>query len=116
MAKIFSIKCPECGAPIEIDNKRPIKFCPYCGSSVVFDDGSETVNVNYNYNIHNETYIHDTARIKEVELKGNKQKERAALRKNRQGIIAKAFVSCVLILAATFVLLFILLAIIYNVF
>ena len=103
--------CSNCGQRLEGNSL----FCPYCGSSVVFDDGSETVNVNYNYNVHNETYIHDAARIKEVEAKRITQIEKEERRKHRQKMIAKTIVSSILIIVGGIVFLSIAFAIIYNI-
>ena len=57
MAKIISIKCPECGGVLEVHEGSPFYFCSYCGTKVLVDDGNKT-----------ETYRKvDEARIKEAE-------------------------------------------------
>lgn len=57
MAKIISIKCPECGGVLEVHEGSPFYFCNYCGAKVFVDDGNKT-----------ETYRKvDEARIKEAE-------------------------------------------------
>ncbi len=58
--EIKKLRCPECGANFESDEK--VSFCSHCGAKLFFDDGTKTVNYNYNYK--NE----DVAKIKEVEL------------------------------------------------
>mgnify|MGYP004626849565 CR=1 FL=1 len=57
MAKIITIKCPECGGVLEVHEGSPFYFCNYCGTKVFVDDGNKT-----------ETYRKvDEARIKEAE-------------------------------------------------
>lgn len=56
--KLKTLKCPECGAKFESNEK--ISVCSSCGAKLYFDDGTKTVN----YNIKTE----DVAKIKEVEL------------------------------------------------
>lgn len=38
------IICPGCGAPVEVGDRK--KFCEYCGSSLIVDDGTEHVQIN----------------------------------------------------------------------
>lgn len=63
--EIKKLKCPECGANFESNDK--VSFCSYCGAKLYFDDGTKTVNYNYNYK--NE----DVAKIREIEV--NKELE-----------------------------------------
>lgn len=56
--RIISLKCPECDAPITIEEGHKQCFCKYCGAKILLDDGSTT----YTYrNI-------DAARIREAEI------------------------------------------------
>ena len=32
---LVSLKCPECGAELDIDDSREYAFCSYCGSKVM---------------------------------------------------------------------------------
>ena len=41
--EVIAIKCPNCGASLEISKDRKDCYCPYCGSTIVVDDGSYTV-------------------------------------------------------------------------
>lgn len=38
------IICPGCGAPVEANDRK--KFCEYCGSSLIVDDGMEHIQIN----------------------------------------------------------------------
>ena len=42
---IKALKCPSCGADIEIDDSREFGFCSYCGSRIQI---GERVNINMN--------------------------------------------------------------------
>lgn len=58
MVKIISLKCPECGADISIEEGHKQCFCQYCGAKILIDDGST---------IHTYRKV-DEARIKEAEV------------------------------------------------
>lgn len=65
--KIIPLVCPKCDGAINVTNKGSgIYKCPYCGTSIYFDDGvsrnestininkqtkSDNYNHNYNYNV-----------------------------------------------------------------
>lgn len=66
--KIIKLTCPNCGAPLEFDQKHPIHFCSHCGTPLLFDDESKTININYR----EEKHVYDEARIEEA------KKERAS--------------------------------------
>lgn len=58
MMKMISLKCPECGANISIEERHKQCFCQYCGAKIILDDGNTT-----------HTYHKvDEARIKEAEV------------------------------------------------
>ena len=40
---VKSIKCPDCGAQLEIGEKRDTMFCNYCGAKVVLTNDNEYV-------------------------------------------------------------------------
>lgn len=59
--KVISLKCPECNANISVEGERKYCFCQYCGTKIMFDDGSTT-----------HTYRKvDEARIREADVKEN---------------------------------------------
>lgn len=70
--EIKKLKCPECGANFESDEK--VSFCSHCGAKLFFDDGTKTVNYNYNYK------TEDVAKIKEIEV--NKELELNKMKTN----------------------------------
>lgn len=57
--KIIDIKCPHCNGKLEFDLDRGRTICPYCGSSLYFDDENRTIT--------HVTVVRDEARLKEAE-------------------------------------------------
>ncbi len=53
--------CPNCGAQLQIDPSMGHAFCQYCGTKLLIDDGSTTININQR--------IIDEARLKEAEVR-----------------------------------------------
>jgi len=41
--KIISVKCPECGATLNIEENRKQAFCSYCGAKVLLQNDHEYV-------------------------------------------------------------------------
>lgn len=76
--QLKKLRCPECGANFESDEK--VSFCSHCGAKLFLDDGTKTVNYNYNYK------TEDVAKIKEIEvnreLELNKRQETKNSNKN----------------------------------
>ncbi len=54
--QFISVKCPDCGAELSIDNTREFAFCTYCGAKVMVHNENEHIYRNI-----------DEARIKEAE-------------------------------------------------
>lgn len=59
MMKIISLKCPECGADIDIEEGHKQCFCKYCGTKILIDDGRSTTHTYHKV---------DEARLKEAEV------------------------------------------------
>lgn len=36
--KLITLKCPECGATLQLDQDRKECFCTYCGSKILLDE------------------------------------------------------------------------------
>lgn len=69
-------RCPNCGAILQLDTSKKIRYCEYCGTDFTIEDQTQTVR-----------YI-DEARLKEVELKERifqaEQNEREETERTRQ--------------------------------
>ena len=47
--QFISIKCPDCGASLEIESGRKQAFCTYCGGRIlIYNDNERTYNRNEN--------------------------------------------------------------------
>lgn len=97
--KIIDIKCPHCDGELEFDLHKGRAICPYCGSSLYFDDESRTIT-------HIEV-IRDEARIKDAEtnrirVKHQINKEREELEAKRERAEIRAVIKVIWILAAVF--------------
>lgn len=38
-----SVKCPECGAQLNVEEGRPMTFCQYCGTKVLINNENEFI-------------------------------------------------------------------------
>lgn len=43
MPQIISMKCPECGATLELSDDRKIAFCSYCGAKIIIHNENEHI-------------------------------------------------------------------------
>ena len=41
--RLISLKCPSCGAELNIEDGRDICFCTYCGAKILVEQSDETV-------------------------------------------------------------------------
>ena len=71
--KIHTLKCPECGAPLDGKLSKNISFCPYCGTPIFFDDETRRIEVSYK----EERIIRDEARLKEAENRAEELRQRS---------------------------------------
>lgn len=51
LLKLYAVKCPECGATLEIDDGMKFCFCKYCGNKIVIDDEQQVITINKNVRI-----------------------------------------------------------------
>lgn len=87
--EIKKLKCPECGANFESDEK--VSFCSHCGAKLFFDDGTKTVNYNYR--------TEDIAKIKEVEANKEIKMQENNIMLQKQGVLfILLFVTFIIIL------------------
>ena len=43
--KAYSIKCPDCGAPLNVETDKEFIFCTHCGNKIILDDESKRVKI-----------------------------------------------------------------------
>ena len=77
MINVLKLKCPTCGADLEIEDNREVCFCQYCGTKIlVSDDNRKTININKNVTY---TNIDEAAKLRaeneQLRLKNRISKE-----------------------------------------
>ncbi len=79
--KLYSIKCPNCGATVHVESVGTKIYCTYCGSEIYVDDEAQTININKNININKHIKIDktnreiDEARIEEIQSEERKNRD-----------------------------------------
>ena len=83
MIRMISLKCPECGADISIEEGHKQCFCQYCGAKIMIDDGSTT----HTYRKVDEARIKEAEVDKLIRLKELEIKQKEAERKGKIKIL-----------------------------
>lgn len=73
--KMISVKCPDCGATMEIESGREFAFCTYCGSKVMVSNENEYVYRHVDEARIREDETERMIRLREIELQ-EKENER----------------------------------------
>lgn len=98
--KIYQLKCPACGASVEVEKDRESCFCSYCGTKIYVDDEVNRVEITKNINYH-KTYT-DEAKIRKMEAKERMhEREFAEKRKDKKW---SAIGTVIIVLACVFFL------------
>lgn len=91
--KLTVLKCPECGANIEIEEGRDFCFCNYCGCKILIDDEKKETTINKNINIAKST-TYTKRYINEADVIEAKSRER----NRKRNLILSISISLVVIL------------------
>ncbi len=81
--QFVSVKCPNCGADLSIDNSRESVFCMYCGSKVMVHNDNEHIYRNIDEAKIKEAETERILRLKELELE-----EKENIRDRKSAIVA----------------------------
>ena len=65
--KLKVLKCPECGANIELEENRDFCFCSYCGCKIILDSQKQEITINKNIKV-NKTVSYTNHYINEAEV------------------------------------------------
>lgn len=68
LMKLITLKCPECGATLNLDGSRKEYFCTYCGAKILLDEEIQRQDIKI------ENRIVDEAAIEKEKTKQEKQK------------------------------------------
>ena len=79
--KLYSIKCPDCGASLPIEEGRRQLFCSYCGAKVIVNNENEYIIREIDEARIKEAETEHSIRLRELELEEARQKQHDSLRK-----------------------------------
>lgn len=106
--KVYQLKCPCCGASIEVEKHREQCYCSYCGTLLHLNDDIKRVEVTkkiYHHNIYT-----NEAKIKEIEMREKLQEQKFLAEKDKRNQKSKnefmAVVVPLLLIAMIFLSLF----------
>ena len=97
--KLISVKCPDCGASLSIEEGRKQAFCTYCGAKVLIQNDNEHI-----YRTIDEAEIAKQEKERELALKEKEIRLREIEAKNEQN---KRSVKIVFIVLGAFLLFYI---------
>ena len=80
--KLIAVKCPQCGADLQIEEDQRICFCEYCGCRILIDDVDERSEQSENHNSA-DRYIDET-RVREAELQNERERRREEERRAKE--------------------------------
>ena len=80
--KLIAVKCPQCGADLQIKEDQRICFCEYCGCRILIDDVAERLEEAENTS-HTDRRIDET-RIREAELQSERERHREEERRAKE--------------------------------
>lgn len=69
--KFTTVKCPECGADLPVEEGRKQIFCSYCGSKIIITNENEYIYRHVNVAEIKQTESEQKIRLKELELEEN---------------------------------------------
>lgn len=92
------LKCPECGANIEIEDDLKSCFCKYCGCQLFLDEGKQEYTINKNINVNKTVHKRYTDDADVIRAKNEGDEARKAFRQVLiiWGIIFAIFIAVVL--------------------
>lgn len=79
--RLLAVKCPECGAKLDIEEGRKQLFCSFCGAKVLATNDNEYIYRKVDEARIKEAEIRETIRLKELEMEDSKLKQHESLRK-----------------------------------
>lgn len=84
--KLIKVKCPECGATMDIEENRQTAYCTYCGTKMMIHNENEHVYRRVDEARIREAETERLIRLKELEIYEREQEEKRKSKKARQKI------------------------------
>ena len=79
--KMISVKCPDCGASLDVEEGRRQCFCSYCGAKVMINNENEYIYRTIDEAGIKKAEVEKEIRLKELELQAAQQKDNNVLNK-----------------------------------
>lgn len=73
--KLVSVKCPDCGASLSIEEGRARAFCTYCGAAVIVSNSNERITRTINEAEIKRAEAEKEIRLKKLEQEAEESKE-----------------------------------------
>ena len=89
---LISIKCPECGADLSVEDDREFSFCSYCGTKVIINNDNEHI-----YRTIDEAGIKQAETDRIVKLRQLEMEERSNISR-KTGIILWITITIILLI------------------
>ena len=105
---LLSLKCPECGARLEIEDGINTFYCKYCGAKIAIDETDPEIikaKLHLKEMEHEEKMLQMKLEARDKFWYPNKYKTKEQLKHERTIIIA-SFIVCAIILVGCFMLVF----------
>lgn len=104
MIKMIPVKCPECGASIEIDKERSFGFCSYCGSKVIINNENEQIIRNIDEAAIKKSEVEKELELKKLELEEERRKYARAMEQKNQPFRIVLVIIWIAVTAALFII------------
>ena len=92
--KFISVKCPDCGASLNIEKDRNQAYCTYCGAKIIIDKDNEYTIRTVDEAKITESETERLIRLKELEIEAQEREAKRKARSNsRKTIIFLLFIS-----------------------
>ena len=98
--QLIAVKCPACGADINVESTREFSFCTYCGTKILMNNENEHIYRNIDEARIKEAETERMVRLRELELE---EKENA---RGRKGILAAYGIALVFVLVGALICIF----------
>ena len=79
---VHSIRCPECGANLPVEEGRTQIFCSYCGTKVLITNDNEHIYRHIDEAGIKQAETERIVRMRELEMEAQRERQRSELKKN----------------------------------
>ena len=96
--QFIKVKCPECGATLNIEKNRDMAYCTYCGTKVLIHNENERIFRHIDEARIREVEVDRMIRLKELEIYEKEQEEKRKRIKERNKLLLRLIIIGVLLL------------------